>query len=87
VSDTAGPMDIRRIAKAFGLLFLLNWIAGIAGRVLLAPVYSDPLFLLGESAGTGVYVGAVFDRQRAPRQRNDQSSSFVHVPRRRVTPQ
>lgn len=54
-------VDPQRIARTFGMLFVLTWVTGIAGRVLLAPVYSDPLFVLGDGAGTGIYVGAVFE--------------------------
>ena len=61
MSDIVSPTDDRRIAKTFGILFLLTWVTGIAGRVLLAPVYSDPLFVLGDGAGTGIYLGAVFE--------------------------
>jgi hypothetical protein len=61
MSDTAKPMDVRRIAKTFGILFLLTWVTAIAGRVLLDPVYSDARYILGDGVGAGVYLGAVFE--------------------------
>lgn len=54
-------MDPRRIAKIFGILFLLTWVTSIAGRVLMDPAYSDPRFILGDGAETAVLLGAVFE--------------------------
>jgi hypothetical protein len=54
-------MDPQRIARTFGILFILTWVTGIAGRVLLDPVYSDPRFVLGDGADSWVYLGAVFE--------------------------
>jgi hypothetical protein len=54
-------MDPQRIARTFGILFILTWVTGIAGRVLLDPVYSDPGFVLGDRADTPVYLGAMFE--------------------------
>ena len=54
-------MDVRRISKTFGILFLLTWVTAIAGRVLLDPVYSDARYILGDGVGVGVYLGAVFE--------------------------
>ena len=54
-------MDPRRIARTFGILFILTWVTGIAGRVLLGPVYSDANYVLGDGADTSVYLGALFE--------------------------
>jgi Domain of unknown function (DUF4386) len=54
-------MDPQRIARIFGILFILTWVTGIAGRVLLDPVYSDPRYVLGDGAATAVYLGALFE--------------------------
>jgi hypothetical protein len=35
-----------KAARTFGVIFLLTWVTGIAGRILLDPVYSDPDFLV-----------------------------------------
>jgi hypothetical protein len=54
-------MDVRKISKTFGIVFLLTWVTAIAARMLLDPVYSDARYILGDDVGTGVYVGAVFE--------------------------
>lgn len=54
-------VDPKKIARTFGILFLLTWVTAIAGRVLLDPIYSDPRYVLGGAADTGVYLGAVFE--------------------------
>jgi Domain of unknown function (DUF4386) len=54
-------MDPKRIAKIFGILFLLTWVTAIAGSLLLDPVHSDPRYILGNDVGIGVYLGAVFE--------------------------
>ena len=54
-------MGPKKIAKAFGVLFILTWVTGIAGRVLLDPVYSDPRYVLGGVADVRVYLGALFE--------------------------
>jgi hypothetical protein len=54
-------VDVRRIAKTFGILFLLTWVTAIAGRVLLDPVFSDARYILGNDVGIGVYLGAAFE--------------------------
>ena len=54
-------MDPKKIAKVFGVLFILTWVTGIAGRVLLDPVYSDPRYVLGGGADVHVYLGALFE--------------------------
>ena len=57
----ARTMDPQRIARAFGVWFLLTWVFAIAGRALLSPAYSDPEYILGAGSGVGVQLGAVFD--------------------------
>ena len=54
-------MNPRRIARVFGVLFLLTWVTAIGARVLFEPVYTDPRYVLGGGADTGVYLGAVFE--------------------------
>jgi hypothetical protein len=54
-------MDPQRIARVFGILFLLTWVTAIAARALLDPVFSDPRYVLSGGADTGVYLGAVFE--------------------------
>ncbi|MGH2827981.1 MAG: DUF4386 domain-containing protein [Actinomycetota bacterium] len=54
-------MDPKKLAKAFGILFILTWVTAIAGRELMAPVYSEPRFILGDGATTGVLLGAAFE--------------------------
>ena len=61
MSDTVRSIDVRRISRIFGILFLLTWVTAIAGRVLLEPVYSDARYILGDGVGVGVYLGAVFE--------------------------
>lgn len=56
-----GEMDPQRIARVFGILFILTWVTGIAGRVLLDPVYSDPRYIVGGGDDARVYLGAVFE--------------------------
>lgn len=54
-------MDPKKIARAFGVWFLLTWVFAIAGRAFLSPAYSDPEYILGAGSGVGVQLGAVFD--------------------------
>ena len=54
-------MDVRKISKTFGIVFLLTWVTAIAARMLLDPVYSDTRYILGDGVSAGVYVGAVFE--------------------------
>jgi hypothetical protein len=54
-------MDVRKISKIFGIVFLLTWVTAIAARMLLDPVYSDARYILGDGVSAGVYVGAVFE--------------------------
>jgi len=61
VSETVRQMDVRKISKIFGIVFLLTWVTAIAARMLLDPVYSDARYILGDGVSAGVYVGAVFE--------------------------
>lgn len=54
-------MNPQRIARIFGILFLLTWVTAIGARVLLEPVYTDPRSILSGGTETGVYLGAVFE--------------------------
>ena len=54
-------MDPKKVARAFGVWFLLTWVFAIAGRELLSPAYSDPGYILGAGSDVGVQLGAVFD--------------------------
>ena len=54
-------MNPQRIARVFGILFLLTWVTAIGGRVLFEHVYTDPRYILGGATDTGVYLGAVFE--------------------------
>jgi hypothetical protein len=61
VSDNGRALDVRKISRTFGILFLLTWVTAIGGRVLLEPVYSDARYILGDGVGGGVYLGAFFE--------------------------
>jgi Domain of unknown function (DUF4386) len=54
-------VDPKRIARTFGVWFLLTWVFAIAGRELLHPAYSDPDYILGAGSDVRVQLGAVFD--------------------------
>jgi Domain of unknown function (DUF4386) len=54
-------VDPKRIARTFGIWFLLTWVFAIAGRELLHPAYSDPDYILGAGSDVRVQLGAVFD--------------------------
>jgi hypothetical protein len=56
-------VDPKRGARTFGIVFLLTWVTGIAGRVLLDPVYSEANFVLGDGAGSDLHIqlGAAFE--------------------------
>jgi len=54
-------MDPKKIARAFGILFILTWVTAIAGRELMSPVHSDPRYILGDGSDTRVLLGAVFE--------------------------
>jgi len=57
----ATPLDPKRIARAFGVWFLLTWVFAIAGRALFDPAYNDPAYILGAGSDFRVQLGAVFD--------------------------
>ena len=61
MSDNARALDVRRLSKTFGFLFLGTWVTAIAGRMLLDPVFGDARYILGDGVGAGVYLGAVFE--------------------------
>ena len=54
-------VDPKKIARMFGVWFLLTWVFAIAGRELLHPAYSDPDYILGAGSDVRVQLGAVFD--------------------------
>jgi hypothetical protein len=54
-------MDSKKIARAFGILFILTWVTSIAGRLLLDPVFSEPRYILGDGAEASVLLGALFE--------------------------
>jgi hypothetical protein len=53
--------DPKRIARAFGIWFLLTWVFAIAARALFDPAYNDPDFILGAGSDFRVQLGAVFE--------------------------
>jgi hypothetical protein len=53
--------DPQRIARAFGIWFLLTWVFAIAARALFDPAYNDPDFVLGAGSDFRVQLGAVFE--------------------------
>jgi len=55
------PNDVQRIARAFGVWFLLTWVFAIAARALFDPAYNDPDFILGAGSDFRVQLGAVFE--------------------------
>ena len=61
MADIARKEDPRRIARAFGIWFLLTWVFAIAARALFDPAYNDPDFVLSAGSGFRVQLGAVFE--------------------------
>ena len=53
--------DPQKIARAFGVWFLLTWVFAIAARGLFDPAYNDPDFILGAGSDFRVQLGAVFE--------------------------
>ena len=53
--------DPQRIARAFGIWFLLTWVFAIAARGLFDPAYNDPNFVLSAGSDFRVQLGAVFE--------------------------
>lgn len=60
-STNSKPLDTKRIARAFGIWFLLTWILAIAARGFFDPAYNDPDFILGVGSDLRVQLGAVFE--------------------------
>jgi hypothetical protein len=60
-STSPTPLDTKRIARAFGVWFLLTWVFAIAARSLFDPAYNDPDFILGAGSDFRVQLGAVFE--------------------------
>ena len=57
----ATPLDPKKIARAFGVWFVLTWVFAIAARALFDPAYNDPGYILGAGSDFRVQLGAVFD--------------------------
>lgn len=53
-------MELQRIARVTGLLFIATFITGIAARVLFLPLWSDTA-IAGAGSDTRLFVGAVFE--------------------------
>jgi hypothetical protein len=51
----------QRVARTFGVLFLLTWVTAIAARVLFDPAYTNPAYIIGAGSDTRVQLGAVFE--------------------------
>jgi hypothetical protein len=54
-------VDPKKIARAFGIWFLLTWVFAIAARALFDPAYNDPDFVSGAGSDFRVQLGAVFE--------------------------
>src|SRR5919106_6955101 len=57
----ATPLDPKKIARAFGVWFVLTWVFAIAARALFDPAYNDPGYILGAGSDFRVQLGAVFE--------------------------
>ena len=53
-------MELQRIARVTGLLFIATFITGIAARILFLPLWSEA-GTIGAGSDTRIYVGAVFE--------------------------
>jgi hypothetical protein len=51
----------RKTALVVGVLFILTFITSIVGELAYGPVLSDPNYIAGAGADTGVLVGALFE--------------------------
>jgi hypothetical protein len=51
----------RKTALAVGVLFILTFITSIAGVIAYGPVLSDPNYITGAGADTGVFLGAFLE--------------------------
>jgi hypothetical protein len=60
-STKSRPLDTKKLARAFGIWFLLTWVFAIAARMLFEPAYTDPDFILGVGSDFRVQLGAVFE--------------------------
>jgi hypothetical protein len=60
-SDGAAYDPTRRNALVAGVLYLVTFVIGIPPAIMLAPVLSDPNYVLGASADTQVTLAALFD--------------------------
>src|SRR5918999_209488 len=61
MADIVKKDDPRRIARVFGIWFLLTWVFAIAARALFDPAYNDPDFVLSVGSDFRVQLGAVFE--------------------------
>jgi hypothetical protein len=51
----------RKIALVAGVLFVITFVAGIAGALIYGPVLSDPRYIVGPGSDTQVFVGAFLE--------------------------
>ena len=51
----------RRTALVVGVLFILTFVTSIAGAIAYGSVLSDPDYITGPGADTGVFLGALFE--------------------------
>jgi hypothetical protein len=51
----------RRTALYAGVLFIITFVAGIAGALIYGPVLSDPRYIVGAGSDTQVFVGAFLE--------------------------
>ena len=51
----------RRTALVVGVLFILTFVTSIAGAIAYGSVLSDPNYITGPGADTGVFLGALFE--------------------------
>jgi hypothetical protein len=54
-------MDTKKIARTFGIVFLLTWVTAITARVLFDPAYNDAGYIVGAGSDARVQLGAVFE--------------------------
>jgi hypothetical protein len=51
----------RKTALVAGVLFVITFVAGIAGAIIYGPVLSDPRYIVGAGADTQVFAGAFLE--------------------------
>jgi hypothetical protein len=51
----------RKTALVAGVLFVITFVAGIAGALIYGPVLSDPRYIVGAGADTQVFLGAFLE--------------------------